>query len=210
MLLNGVVEGLYGFWVKSSSPHSTSPGSAVHPTPHPISSCVALVMGFSRDTLLELSMTLVRLNGAKSLRDPSVFQLLGEWVAHRTLAKAYVGGYPSLIRDKQIVAVRQYDSLLFPALDFIRPLMELNIPKTRFRHISEFMTRRGAAYTAASGGRCDPRHWQMRRDWGWGLGQYRRMALRASTPSPKKCTMTTPHGGGGGCRGQAIWNGRGR
>ena len=43
--------------------------------------CIALVMPFSRDTLTELNMTLVRLSGAKSLRDPLVSQLLGEWVA---------------------------------------------------------------------------------------------------------------------------------
>ena len=61
-----------------------------------------------------------------------------------------MGGYPSLIPDKQIVAVKQYASLLFPAPDFIGLLMELNIPKTGFRHISQFMTRRGAAYTTAT------------------------------------------------------------
>ena len=62
---------------------------------------------------------------------------------------ATVGGYPSLIHNKQIVAVKPYASLLFPARDFIGLLMELSNPKTGFRHISEFMTRRGAAYTAA-------------------------------------------------------------
>ena len=34
--------------------------------------CIALVMPFPRDTLTELNMTLVRLSGAKSLRDPLV------------------------------------------------------------------------------------------------------------------------------------------
>ena len=43
--------------------------------------CMALVMPFSRDTLTKLNMTLVRLSRAKSLRDPLVSQLLGEWVA---------------------------------------------------------------------------------------------------------------------------------
>ena len=45
-------------------------------------------MPFSRDTILELSMTLTRLSGAKSLCDPLVSQLLGEWVASSPLAKA--------------------------------------------------------------------------------------------------------------------------
>ena len=42
--------------------------------------CITLVMPFSRDNLTELNMTLVRLSGAKSLRDPLVCQPLGEWV----------------------------------------------------------------------------------------------------------------------------------
>ena len=49
---------------------------------------IDLVMAFSRDTLTELNMTLVRLSGAKSLRDPLVAQLLGEWAASSPLARA--------------------------------------------------------------------------------------------------------------------------
>ena len=45
-------------------------------------------MPFSRDTILELSMTLMHLSGAQSLRDPLVSQLIGEWVASSPLAKA--------------------------------------------------------------------------------------------------------------------------
>ena len=110
--------------------------------------CIALVMSFSRDTLTKLSMTLVHLSGAKSLRDPSVTQLLGEWVVSSPLAKARGAeatevGYPSLICDKQQEAVKQYTSLLFPAPDLIGLLMALNVPKLGFRHMSEYMSRRG-------------------------------------------------------------------
>ena len=49
-------------------PPPPSPGSVFHPTPHPIFFCVPLVASFSWDTLLEHSMTLVRLSGAKILR----------------------------------------------------------------------------------------------------------------------------------------------
>ena len=75
---------------------------------------------------------------------------------HSTLAKdrwaeATEGDYPSLIRDKQMVPVKQYASLLVPAGDFIGFLMELNIPKTGFRHISELTSWRGAVCTAATG-----------------------------------------------------------
>ena len=88
------------------------------------------------------------LSGAKRLPDPSVCQFLSEWVAHYPLAKGPLGGghggwLPLLHRDKQIVAVKQYASLLLPAWYFIGLLMELNIPKTGFRHISEIMIRRG-------------------------------------------------------------------
>ena len=118
--------------------------------------CIALVMPFSRDTLTELNMTLVRLSGAKSLRDPLVSQLLGEWVASSPLARARWSeamevGYPSLIRTKQVEAVKQYASHLFPALDLIGLLMDLNVPKVGFRHMMEYMSRRGLVYTAATG-----------------------------------------------------------
>ena len=118
--------------------------------------CIALVMPFSRDTLTELNMTLVRLSGAKSLRDPLVSQLLAEWVASSPLAwaqgsEAMEVGYPSLIRTKQVEVVKQYASHLFPAPDLIGLFMDLNVPKLGFRHVSKYMSRRGAAYTAAKG-----------------------------------------------------------
>ena len=77
-------------------------------------------MPFSRDTILELGMTLVPLSGAKSLRDPLVSQLLGEWVASSPLAKgrwaeATDVGYHSLIRTKQVEAVKQYRTHCFKA-----------------------------------------------------------------------------------------------
>ena len=101
-------------------------------------------------------MTLVRLSGAKSLRDPLVSQLLGEWVASSPLARARWSDamevcYPSLIRTKQVEAVKQYASLLFPAPDVIGLLRDLNVTKTGFYHLSELMTRRGIDYTAATG-----------------------------------------------------------
>ena len=101
-------------------------------------------------------MTLTRLSGVKSLRDPLVSQLLGEWVASSPLAKARWAeatevGYPTLIRHKQKEAVKQYASMPFPAPRLIGLLMELNITGTRYRHLSAFMTRRGLDYTAATG-----------------------------------------------------------
>ena len=54
------------------------------------------------------------------MRDPLVSRLLGEWVASSPSAKARwyeatkVAQLP-LIRNKQIMAVKQYASILFPA-----------------------------------------------------------------------------------------------
>ena len=113
-------------------------------------------MPFSRDTLLKLSMPLTCLSGAKSLRNPLVSQFLDEWVASSPLAKARwyetteVAQLP-LIFNKQIEAVKEYASFFFWAPGLIGLLMDLNVPKGSFQHVSEFMTRRGAAYTAASG-----------------------------------------------------------
>ena len=113
-------------------------------------------MPFSRDNILKLTMTLMCLSGAKSLRDPLVSQLLGEWVASSPLAKAR--GYEApevaqlpLISNKQIEAVKQYASVLFLAPKLIGLLMDLNVPKSGFRHVSEFMTRRGGTYTTSTG-----------------------------------------------------------
>ena len=141
------------WWVSWTSPFRLPAPPPLHTTMFP---CIALVMPFSRDTLTELNMTFVRLSGAKSLRDPLVSRLLGEWVASSPLARARWSeatdvGYPSLIRDKQKEAVKQYASHLFPAPDLIGLLMDLNVPKFGFRHVSEYMSRRGSAYTAATG-----------------------------------------------------------
>ena len=67
-------------WRASWTPPLRLPASPppLHTTMFP---CIALVIPFSRETLTELNMTLVRLSGAKSLRYPLVSQLLGEWVA---------------------------------------------------------------------------------------------------------------------------------
>ena len=75
-------------------------------------------------------MALARLSGAKSLRDPLVSQLLGEWVASYPLAKARwyeateVAQLP-VGRNKQIEAVKQYASVLFPAPEWTWLLMDL-------------------------------------------------------------------------------------
>ena len=87
---------------------------------------------------------------------PFVSQLLCEWVASSSLAKdqwyqaTEVAQLP-LTPNKQMGDVKQYACVLFPAPTLIRLLIYLNVRKGGFRHVSEFMTRRGGAYTAATG-----------------------------------------------------------
>ena len=156
LLHNGVVE-RFQCCVGGRLGH---PSCACPQTPPPLHTnmfpCIVLVMPFSGDTLTELNMTLVRLSRAKSLRDPLVSQLLGEWVAPSPLARARWSqamevGYPSLMRTKQVEEVRQDASHLFPAPDLIGLLMHLNVPKVGFRHMMEYMSRWGLVYTAATG-----------------------------------------------------------
>ena len=108
-------------------------------------------------------MTLPCLSAAKSLRDPLVSQLLGEWVTSSPLAKARWYGATKvaqlpLIRNKQIEAVKQYASVIFLTPELIGLLLDLHVPKGGFRHVFEFVTRRGAAYTATTGLPSPPPH----------------------------------------------------
>ena len=47
--------------------------------------------------------------------------------------------------------MKQYASILFLVPELIGQHMDMNVPKGGFRLVSEFVTRRGAAYTAARG-----------------------------------------------------------
>ena len=47
--------------------------------------------------------------------------------------------------------MKQYAAAVFRAPEVIGLIMDLNVPKGGLGHVSEFMTRQGAAYTAAKG-----------------------------------------------------------
>ena len=47
--------------------------------------------------------------------------------------------------------MKQYASHLFPAPDLIGLLVDLNVPSLGLRRVSEYMSRQGSAYTAATG-----------------------------------------------------------
>ena len=59
------------------------------------------------------------------------------------------GGWRTLPHSRQ--AKGGDASHLFPAPDLISLLMDLNVPKLGFRHMIEYMSRLGSAYTAATG-----------------------------------------------------------
>ena len=65
--------------------------------------------------------------------------------------RSHGGWLPLPVRDKQKEAVKQYASHLFLAPDVIGLLMDLNVPKLGFRHVWDYLSRRGSAYTAATG-----------------------------------------------------------
>ena len=94
------------------------PAPPCTPLPTSLVACVALGMPFSRNTLLELSMTLTRFSGTKSLCDHFVLQPLGEWVPSSPLAKARWYEATEVVQlpnYKQLEAVKQYAFVLFLA-----------------------------------------------------------------------------------------------
>ena len=60
-------------------------------------------------------------------------------------------GCPIAPHPQQLGAVKQNASVLFLVPKLMGLLMDLNVPRGGLRHMSEFMSRRGVAYTAARG-----------------------------------------------------------
>ena len=57
----------------------------------------------------------------------------------------------SAVQKTKVQAIRTYAEALFPAPHLIRLLLELGAPRSGFRVLSEYITRRGDAYTARTG-----------------------------------------------------------
>ena len=55
---------------------------------------------------------------------------------------------PPLNHNQQIEAVKQCASVLFLVPQLIELLVDLNVPMRSLQHVSEFMSRQGAVYTA--------------------------------------------------------------
>ena len=101
-------------------------------------------------------MMLVRLSGATSLRDSKRSDLLAQWMSSSSLIRA---GFTELmdhtplpaVHKTKVQAIRAYAEALLTAPHLIGLLLELGAPRSGFRVLSEYITRRGDAYTARTG-----------------------------------------------------------
>ena len=114
------------------------------------------VMSYPPSVFTELNMMLVRLSGATSLRDSKCSDLLAQWMSSPPLIRARFteamdhAALPAVHKTK-VQAIRTYAEALFPAPYLIGLLLELGAPRSGFRVLSEYITRRGDAYTARTG-----------------------------------------------------------
>ena len=101
-------------------------------------------------------MMLVRLSGATSLRDSKCSDLLAQWMSSSPLIRARFteamdhAPFPAVHKTK-VQAIRTYAEALFPAPYLIGLLLELAAPRSGFRKLSQYITRRGDTYTARTG-----------------------------------------------------------
>ena len=113
-------------------------------------------MSYPYSVFTELNMMLARLSGATNLRDSQCFDLLDQWISSSPLIRARFSEamdhtpLPAVHKTK-VHAIRTYAEALFPAPYLIGLLLELGAPRSGFRVLSQYITRRGDAYTARTG-----------------------------------------------------------
>ena len=93
---------------------------------------------------------------ATSLRDSKCSDVLAQWMSSPPLIRARfteaMDHAPLLaVHKTKVQAIRTYGKALFPAPYLIGLLLELAEPWSAFRVLSEYITRRGDAYTARIG-----------------------------------------------------------
>ena len=113
-------------------------------------------MSYPPSVFTELNMMLVRLSGATSLRDSKCSDLLAQWMSSSPLIRARfteaMDHAPlSAVHKTKVQAIHTYAEALFPAPYLIGLLLELGAPRSGFRVLSQYITRRGDAYTARTG-----------------------------------------------------------
>ena len=95
-------------------------------------------------------MMVVRLSGATSLRDSKSSDLLAQWMSPAPFIRARfskaMDHAPLLaVHKTKVQAIRTYAEALFPTPYLIGLLLELGAPRSGFRVLSEYITRRGDA-----------------------------------------------------------------
>ena len=114
------------------------------------------VMSYPYSIFTELNMMVVRLSGATSLRDSKCSDLLAQWMSSSPLIRARFteamdhAPLPA-VHKTNVRAIRTYAEALFSAPFLIGLFLELGAPRSGFRVLSEYITRRGNAYTARTG-----------------------------------------------------------
>ena len=114
------------------------------------------VISYTPSVFTELNMMLVRLSGATSPQDSKCSDLLAQWMSSSPLIRALFteamdhAPLPAVHKTK-VQAIRTYAEALFPAPHLIGLLLELGAPRSSFWVLSEYITRRGDAYTARTG-----------------------------------------------------------
>ena len=99
---------------------------------------------------------IVRLSGATNLRDSKCFKPLAQRMPSSTLIRAHVkeamdhAPLPAVHKTK-VQAIRTYAEALFPAPYVKGLLFDLGAPRSGFRVLYEYITRRGDTYTARTG-----------------------------------------------------------
>ena len=101
-------------------------------------------------------MMVVRLSGATTLRDSTCSDVLAQWMSSSPLIRACFSEamdhslLPAVHKTK-VQAIRTYAEALFPAPYLMGLLLELGAPRSGFRVLSEYITRRSDTYTARTG-----------------------------------------------------------
>ena len=114
------------------------------------------VMFYPYSVFTGLNMMIVRLSGATSLRDSKCSDLLAQWMSSPPLIRARFTEamdhtpLPAVHKTK-VQAIRTYAEALFLAPYLIGLLLELAAPRSGLCVLSEYITRRGDAYTARTG-----------------------------------------------------------
>ena len=118
--------------------------------------CTDFVMSYRYSVFTKRNMMVVPLSGATSLRDSKCSDLLAKWMSSSPLIRARFregvdhAPLPGVHKTK-VQPIRTYAEALFPAPYLIGLLLELGAPRSSFRVLSEYITRRGDSYTARNG-----------------------------------------------------------